>query len=45
MLFVNHSKRRDMKSKKSGNNKNNVLKANKKPPSHREDIARQIVTK
>ena len=31
MLFVNHSKRRDMKSKKSGNNKkNNVLKANKK---------------
>ena len=31
MLFVNHSKHRDMKSKKSGNNKkNNVLKANKK---------------
>lgn len=31
MLFVNHSKRRDMKSKKSGNNKkNNALKANKK---------------
>lgn len=38
MLFVNHSKHRDMKSKKSGNNKKyNVLKAKKTTISLRRD--------